>query len=68
MDGLQQTFVFWVKSVLCAMPDVQDSDNAAQLVNRIDDPVTVPPATVKQVTQLAAFENECSSSGVFIKA
>ncbi len=54
--------------VACAMADVQHRDDAITLIDRIDYPVDVLPAPIKQMTEAIVFGNDRTTGRVLIEA
>jgi hypothetical protein len=58
----------WHEGIPRAVADMQPCDYAVGLVNRVDNPVAVPPAPVKQVAKIAVLGGGCASGRVFVAA
>jgi hypothetical protein len=56
------------ESIASAVTDVQHRHDAVALVNRVNIPVTMPLAPVKQVAEIAVFGSRGASGRVFVEA
>jgi hypothetical protein len=60
--------VFGHEGLPRAVTEMHHRDNAVGLVNRVDNSVAVPPASIKQVAEIATFRGRCASARVFVEA
>lgn len=55
------------ENIACAVQDMQHRDDAVAFVNRVNNPVAMPPP-VKQVAQIPVFGSGRASGPVFVEA